>query len=110
MNIQTFFAKEGAQTFVDAYSVPKGSENYDLSLAWIDHMLTPEAQAEVAVVYGGAPSISKLSPSCRGAAGALQLRQSRIRSRARAGAGRRAVESDEFATDAEWEEAWNDLK
>jgi putative spermidine/putrescine transport system substrate-binding protein len=111
VNIDTFFAKEGAQTFVDGYSVPTDSENHDLALAWIDHMLTPEAQAEVAVVYGGAVVNLEAVPLMPRE---LQERYNYDDIEADLELAPAwppvPVEGDEFATDAEWEEAWNEAK
>jgi spermidine/putrescine transport system substrate-binding protein len=111
VNIQTFFAQEGSQTYVDAYCIPRETENYDVSLAWIDHMLTPEAQAEVAVVYGGAAVNLDAVPLM---AQELQDRYDyddleSLLERAPAHPPT-PVESDEFATYAEWTEAWNEVK
>lgn len=53
-NIQMFVPEEGARVFVDCYSIPAGSDNADVAHAWIDAALSPEVQAELAQVYGGA--------------------------------------------------------
>jgi spermidine/putrescine-binding protein len=110
VNIMAFVPNEGAQTYVDAYCIPKESENYDVSLAWIDHMLTPEAQAEVAVVYGGAAvnleAVPLMDPELQARYDYDNLEG--LLERAPAWPPT-PTESDEFATYAEWLEAWAEV-
>lgn len=69
VNIEAFFPKEGTQSFVDNYSIVKGAEDFDAALAWIDEMLAPGPQSEVAAVFGGAvvnpKAVSMLKPDLK---------------------------------------------
>jgi spermidine/putrescine transport system substrate-binding protein len=61
--LQKFFTKEGnAGAYMDNFAIPKGSKNADAALSWIDQMISPQTNAELAVVYGGAPVNSKSVP------------------------------------------------
>jgi spermidine/putrescine transport system substrate-binding protein len=111
VNIQVFHPKEGSQTFVDNYCIPKDAENYDAALAWIDQMLAPEPQAEVAQVYGGGvanPAAVEFLTD--------ELRQKYDYENLDAVFEVSPVfpaipaESDEFATYADWTEAWAQVK
>jgi spermidine/putrescine-binding protein len=53
VQLRAWFPKEGTQSYVDNYCIPRGSQNYDLALAWIDEMISPQVNAELAAVYGG---------------------------------------------------------
>jgi spermidine/putrescine-binding protein len=57
IRLHKFFPKEGgAGAYMDNFAIPKGSKNFDASISWIDEMIGPKTNAELAVVYGGAPS------------------------------------------------------
>ena len=45
--VKTAYPKEGTVAFVDCFIVPKGADNARSSIAFIDHMLSPEMQAYV---------------------------------------------------------------
>ena len=45
VNVQHTMPSEGGCSFVDAYAIPKQSDNVATVLAWINEVLTPEVQA-----------------------------------------------------------------
>ena len=53
VTLKQFFPKEGAQSYVDNYAIPKGSPNAAQSLQFINEMISPKVNAELAAVYGG---------------------------------------------------------
>lgn len=111
VNIQTFFAKEGAQTWVDCYCVPKASQKYDAALAWIDQSLAPGPQAEVAEVYGGAVVNVEAVPLLKEGTKARYDYDNLDSVLARAPVIPPVpAESDEFATYADWTQAWSAAK
>ena len=69
VELRPWFPKEGTQSYVDNYCIPKGSQNYDLALAWIDEMISPQVNAELAQVYGGGvvtpQAVQYLTPDLR---------------------------------------------
>jgi spermidine/putrescine-binding protein len=69
VTLKPWFPKEGTQSYVDNYCIAKGSQNYNLALAWIDEMISPQVNAELAQVYGGGVVTSKavryLTPDLR---------------------------------------------
>jgi spermidine/putrescine-binding protein len=52
VNIKAFVPTEGTQTYVDNYCIPKGSSNYDTSLAWIDFVTGAKGAAEIQRAFG----------------------------------------------------------
>jgi len=111
VKLETFFPAEGAQAFVDTYCIPKGSQNYDVALAWIDHMLTPDPQAELAAVYGGAVvnlnAVALMPKDTRKRYDYDNLEQVLERAPVLPAV---PSEGDEFTTFEEWTEAWNEVK
>jgi spermidine/putrescine transport system substrate-binding protein len=68
VTLRKWFPKEGgAGAYMDNFAIPKGAKNYDAAVSWIDEMISPTVNAEIAVVYGGAPtnraSVSSLPSS-----------------------------------------------
>jgi spermidine/putrescine-binding protein len=53
VTIRSYFPKEGTSSFVDAYCIARGTNNAEQALAWIDAMISPRINAELATVYGG---------------------------------------------------------
>jgi spermidine/putrescine-binding protein len=69
VELRAWFPKEGTQSYVDNYVIPHGSQNYDLAFAWIDEMISPQVNAELAQVYGGGvvtpQAVQYLTPDLR---------------------------------------------
>jgi putative spermidine/putrescine transport system substrate-binding protein len=111
VNVAAFFPVEGTQSFVDNYCIPKESENYDAALAWIDHMLTPEVQAEVAQVFSGAvvnlDAVPLLSQKLRDLYAYDDLDSVFEKTPVYPPI---PPEGDEYATYADWTKAWNEVK
>jgi spermidine/putrescine transport system substrate-binding protein len=63
VNLRKFFPKQGgAGAYMDNFAIPKGSKNVDDALSWIDQMISGKINAELATVYGGAPTSSQSLP------------------------------------------------
>ncbi|MCJ7569443.1 MAG: extracellular solute-binding protein [Anaerolineales bacterium] len=45
VNVQHTIPAEGGFTFIDAFAIPAGADNYDTAIAWINESLSPEVQA-----------------------------------------------------------------
>ena len=110
VNIQVVIPEEGSISYVDVITIPKGAPNIDTAYAFINKMLEPEIQAEFAssltqlvitpeavqylpeeakwVDYNNIDNIIKKAPTYPPI----------------------PEESDEFATYADWLEAWNEVK
>jgi spermidine/putrescine-binding protein len=55
VSLHKWFPREGgAGAYMDNFAIPKGSHNVDAALSWIDEMISPQVNAELATVYGGA--------------------------------------------------------
>jgi spermidine/putrescine transport system substrate-binding protein len=111
VNLAIFFPKEGTQAYVDNFGIPKGAQDYDAALAWIDQMLTPEAQAEVAQVYSGAVANLEAVPLLP-----TNLQELFAYDDLDSVFERAPVypaipaESSEFATHGDWTKAWEEVK
>jgi len=60
VTLRKWFPREGgAGAYMDNFAIPKGSHNIDAALSWIDQMISARTNAELATVYGGAPTNAK---------------------------------------------------
>jgi putative spermidine/putrescine transport system substrate-binding protein/spermidine/putrescine transport system substrate-binding protein len=70
VTLKQFYPKEGAQSYVDNYSIPKNAPHATQALAFIDAMIGARVNAELAAVYGGGVSnlsaVPDLTPTLRG--------------------------------------------
>jgi spermidine/putrescine transport system substrate-binding protein len=56
VTLKKWFPKEGgAGAYMDNFAIPVGARNADAALEWIDQMISPQVNAELASVYGGGP-------------------------------------------------------
>jgi len=111
VDIQVALPAEGALTYIDAYAMPKGAPNRTTALAFIDQILSPQTQAEMAAYVSQGVVNRK----------AVELLPARDRDRfdyahlddllARAPAYPPVPEqSDRYATATDWVAAWKELK
>ena len=54
---KTRVPKEGSFSFCDAYALPKGADNVDASLSWMNESLDPKVNADAAVVLVGGVTV-----------------------------------------------------
>lgn len=110
VNIQVHIPTEGSLSYIDAYAIAKGSQNMDTAYAFINEMLSPQVQADLAANLTQAVVNSK----------AVSLLPEKARwinyDNLSETLGRAPCytpvpdESEEFATYADWVEAWSEVK
>ena len=54
---KTRVPKEGSWSFCDAYALPKGADNVDSSLSWMNESLDPKVNAEAAIALVGGVTV-----------------------------------------------------
>lgn len=57
--VSTTKPKEGTTGWSDTWMVKKGTENINCSYLWLDHVASPEVQAQIAEYFGEAPANAK---------------------------------------------------
>jgi len=109
--IKTNLPNEGSHSFCDAYAIPSTAKNPDAALAWINQSLDPVTNAEAATyLVGGvtvAAAVDMLDDVTRGLYPYDDLEALLEKAPL---AGLPPVESDEFVTFSEWQDAWQQLK
>ena len=102
--------KEGSLTYIDGYAIPKGATNIDSSYAFIDMILSPEVQKELAVALSQGVVNKNAVPLLPPEATFLDYNDI-------PGTLERAPayppvpdSSDQYATYADWLQAWQELK
>jgi spermidine/putrescine transport system substrate-binding protein len=102
--------KEGAVTYFDGLAIPKGADNVGTAHAYINALLTPRTNASAANSIAAGPvvrgSAASLTPAVRGLYPTSGVRAFLARSPLQL---LPPLESDEFVTQAEWAEKWNEL-
>jgi len=109
--IKTNLPKEGSHSFCDAYAIPSTAKNPNAALAWINQSLDPVTNAEAATyLVGGvtvAAAVDKLDEVTRGLYPYDDLESLLEKAPL---ASLPPVESDDFVTFSEWQDAWAQLK
>jgi spermidine/putrescine-binding protein len=112
--VKTNLPEEGSFTFADMYAIPAGSDNADSAHAFINQLLDPEVNARLAeYLVAAAPvdaSVELLNEDTfnlypglyEDIAGFLGERAPLYNNP--------PVESDEFVTQKEWTDAWQEIK
>lgn len=109
--VKTNLPTEGSFTFADMYAIPTGADNVDTAHAFMNQLLDPEVNARVAEYLVGAVTVDAavelLSEETRALypyediAGYLELAPLY---------NNPPLESDEFVTQKEWTDAWQEIK
>ena len=109
---KTRVPKEGSFSFCDAYALPKGADNVDSSLSWMNESLDPKVNADAAVVLVGGVTVE-----ARGQEPAEGHRRALRRTTDLDALLERSpfynnppVESDEFVTFEEVQKGWQEVK
>ena len=109
--IKTNLPNEGSHSFCDAYAIPSTAKNPNAALAWINQSLDPATNAEAATyLVGGvtvAAAVDKLDEVTRGLYPYDDLESLLEKAPL---ASLPPVESDDFVTFSEWQDAWAQLK
>jgi spermidine/putrescine transport system substrate-binding protein len=112
VTLNQFFPKEGSQSYVDNYAIPKGSPRAADALAFIDQMISPKVNAELAAVYGGGLSdlygVQYLTPALRSYYPYKNI--ARFFSKSAPLYPPIPVSSKRFATYSDWTNAWQQAK
>jgi putative spermidine/putrescine transport system substrate-binding protein/spermidine/putrescine transport system substrate-binding protein len=112
VTLKQFYPKEGAQSYVDNYAIPKGSPNAAAALSFIDEMISPKINAELAAVYGGGLSdlygVQYLTPSLRDYYPYAHI--ARFFSKLAPLYPPIPVTSTKYATYSDWTNAWQQAK
>lgn len=109
--VTTIVPEEGSYSYCDAYSIPPTAQNREAALAFINQALDPQVQAESAAYLVAGVTVDSamdlLDETSRGLYdyGDLEglFEQAPLFSNA-------PVESDEFVTFGEWNDAWQAIK
>jgi spermidine/putrescine-binding protein len=109
--VKTNLPEEGSFTFADMYAIPTGADNVDTAHAFMNQILDPEVNARLAEYLVGAvtvdASVDLLNEETRalypyedieGYLGLAPLYNNP------------PIESDEFVTQKEWTDAWQEIK
>lgn len=109
--VKTNLPTEGSFTFADMYAIPTGADNVDTAHAFMNQLLDPEVNARIAEYLVGAVTVDAavdlLNEETRALypyddiAGYLELAPLY---------NNPPLESDEFVTQKEWTDAWQEIK
>ena len=109
--IKTNLPEEGSFTFADMYAIPAGADNVDTAHAWLNMVLDPVINAQNAEYLVGAVTVDAavdlLSEETKALypyddiGGFLELAPLY---------NNPPVESDEFVTQTDWTDAWQEIK
>jgi spermidine/putrescine-binding protein len=109
--VKTNLPTEGSFTFADMYAIPTGADNVDTAHAFMNQLLDPEVNARIAEYLVGAVTVDAavdlLNEETRtlypyeDIAGYLELAPLY---------NNPPLESDEFVTQKEWTDAWQEIK
>ena len=109
--IKTNLPEEGSFTFADMFAIPAGADNVDTAHAWMNMLLDPVVNAQNAEYLVGAVTVdaavellneeTKALYPYDDIAGYLELAPLY---------NNPPVESDEFVTQTEWTDAWQEIK
>jgi len=109
--VKTNLPTEGSFTFADMYAIPTGADNVDTAHAFMNQLLDPEVNARIAEYLVGAVTVDAavdlLNEETRtlypyeDIAGYLELAPLY---------NNPPLESDEFVTQKEWTDSWQEIK
>jgi len=112
--VKTTLPEEGSFTFADMYAIPAGADNPDSAHAFINQLLDPEVNASLAEYLVAATTVDAsvdllsedalaLYPGLYDDVGAFLGGDAPLYNNP-------PVESDEFVTQTEWTDAWQEIK
>jgi spermidine/putrescine transport system substrate-binding protein len=111
ITLKKWFPKEGgAGAYMDNFAIPKGSKNYDAALSWIDQMVSPQVNAELANVYGGGPVVPKSRPFLPPLLQARYPAQASVFLKQTPVYPAQPTSSSVFANYSDWVQAWSNAK
>jgi spermidine/putrescine-binding protein len=119
--VKTKTPKEGAFSFCDLYAIPTTTDNADTVHAWINEALVPETNARIAEYLIAAVTVEAAADLINAETKALypyddlELGDStgeRLQNLFKSSPfyGNPPIESDEFVTFPEMQEAWEEIK
>ena len=109
--VDTKMPKEGSYSFCDAWGLPKGADNVETSLAWMNESLDPEVNARAAEALVGGVTVEGSVEFLNETTAALYPYEDLDGLLERAPLyNNPPVESDEFVTLEEWLKAWQGIK
>ncbi len=111
VNIKTFVPTQGTQTYIDNLCIPKGSDNYDTSLAWIDLVTGAKGAAEIQRAFGtgtvNPEAVPLLDPDLRSLYDYADIKNAFAHAPVWPAI---PAEKGEYATYADWTKAWASAK
>ena len=109
---KTEVPKEGSFSFCDAYALPKGADNVDSSLSWMNESLDPKVNAEAAVVLVGGVTVADAvaEPARRTSPASTTYEELDALLERSPFYNNPPVESDEFVTFEEVQKRWQEIK
>jgi spermidine/putrescine transport system substrate-binding protein len=108
---KTEVPKEGSFSFCDAYALPKGADNVDSSLSWMNESLDPKVNAEAAtVLVGGVTVEAAVDELPKDIAGLYKYEELDALLERSPFYNNPPVESDEFVTFEEVQKGWQEVK
>jgi spermidine/putrescine transport system substrate-binding protein len=108
---KTEVPKEGSFSFCDSYALPKGADNVDSALSWMNESLDPKVNAEAAVVLvGGVTVEDAVKELPNDIAGLYKYEELDALLERSPFYNNPPVESDEFVTFEEVQKGWQEVK
>jgi spermidine/putrescine transport system substrate-binding protein len=108
---ETEVPKEGSFSFCDAYALPKGADNADAALSWMNESLDPKVNAEAAVLLvGGVTVADAVADLPKDIAGLYAYEDLDALLERSPFYNNPPVESDEFVTFEEVQKRWQEIK
>ena len=110
-SFETEVPKEGSFSFCDAYALPKGADNADAALSWMNESLDPKVNAEAAVLLvGGVTVADAVADLPKDIAGLYAYEDLDALLERSPFYNNPPVESDEFVTFEEVQKRWQEIK
>jgi spermidine/putrescine transport system substrate-binding protein len=108
---KTEVPKEGSFSFCDAYALPKGADNVDSSLSWMNESMDPKVNADAAVVLVGGVTVEAAVKNLpANIAGLYKYEDLDALLERSPFYNNPPVESDEFVTFEEVQKGWQEVK
>jgi len=109
--VKTNLPEEGSFTFADMYAIPTGADNVDTAHAFMNQILEPEVNARLAEFLVGAVTVDAAVDLLNEETLALYPYEDIEGYLALAPLyNNPPIESDEFVTQKEWTDAWQEIK
>ncbi|MDA2927376.1 substrate-binding domain-containing protein [Acidobacteria bacterium AH-259-G07] len=111
VNIQMNIPEEGSHTYVEGYVIPKDPPNRAAAVAFIDHIISPQVQADLAV-YASQGVVNKKAVDLLSENAKIWLNYSSLEELLDKAPVYPPIphKSDVYTTYADWLEAWEELK